>query len=380
MCTYQVVLDKVSNDTIILSNGLISRSFLLSQPGFGTIDYCSTTTSNSILRTILPEAHVTLDGTEYPIGGLIEEDTQHSYLNRSSLKLSLLPKSFRYSAYLTTKPDARFPWTPGNRHSPPDSRWPPEGLRLTVIFSPPDDVAQPSHANIQVSIHYEMYQGAPILAKWLTVKNSGTSPVRVDAVTIENLGTQKPYAPLDLSPLPNPWENEGTQTTTSWLYVESDTPHVADLSWGVDPKASTSPGADEPLFTATYLVGPGVMLANTSGNEREATYPIVPSFETFRVLELVTDSNDRERVAMSRHQLIRLLAPHTQENPIFFHGTNYSTEGVKASIDQMAEVGFEMYIFSFGVGFIMEDIREEAIKSVADKVAYANARGIEVGG
>jgi hypothetical protein len=36
-------------------------------------------------------------------------------------------------------------------------------------------------------------------------------------------------------------------------------------------------------------------------------------FSSFRTLELVTDSVDVERVALSRHRMTRLLAPWTQE-------------------------------------------------------------------
>ena len=44
--------------------------------------------------------------------------------------------------------------------------------------------------------------------------------------------------------------------------------------------------------------------------------------------------------------MTRLLSPQTMENPIFFHATNTS-QYFKQQIDQMAEVGFEMLIYSF---------------------------------
>ena len=57
-------------------------------------------------------------------------------------------------------------------------------------------------------------------------------------------------------------------------------------------------------------------------------------FDSFRVFELVTDSTDRERVDLSRHRLTRLLAPQTQENPIFFHATDYTTQGFKIAVQK----------------------------------------------
>ncbi len=101
---------------------------------------------------------------------------------------------------------------------------------------------------------------------------------------------------------------------------------------------------------------------------------------SFRVHELVIGSSDEERVALSKHRLIRLLAPHTQENPIFFHMINASSPAFRAAIDQMAEVGFEMLIYSFGSDFNMESDDETYIKQVASDIAYAKRKGIEVGG
>ncbi len=101
---------------------------------------------------------------------------------------------------------------------------------------------------------------------------------------------------------------------------------------------------------------------------------------SFRVHELVIGSSDDERVALSKHRLIRLLAPHTQENPIFFHMTESTSPAFRAAIDQMAEVGFEMLIYSFGSGFDMESSDEQYIERIASDIAYANSKGIEVGG
>ena len=97
-------------------------------------------------------------------------------------------------------------------------------------------------------------------------------------------------------------------------------------------------------------------------------------------LQFVTDTSDRERVALSRHRMTRLLAPQTQENPIFFHSTNNTPVGFKAGIDQMTEVGFEMYIYSFGSGFNLESTDPGFIEQIATDIAYAKTKGIEVGG
>jgi len=57
---------------------------------------------------------------------------------------------------------------------------------------------------------------------------------------------------------------------------------------------------------------------------------------------------------MALKRKMRLLAPHTQENPVFFHMITENSTMFRELIDQMADVGFEMVIYSFGAGFNLE--------------------------
>ena len=367
---------------LTLTNGLISRAFTFS-PAFGTMDFRSEVKDKSILRTVFPEAFITLDGTQYPVGGLVLSG-HHSYFNRSKTEFNVSENAFSYVGYTTGSPVAPYHWEPGLRHSPTSGSWPPKGLTLSIKFQAPASVTRPEHANVTVYVNYEMYVGIPLIAKWLTISYSGVTTVRVDSIIVEYLGVQKPYTPGSNVQMPYPWYHDTTAITTSWLYVENSEPHGTLLTWGTDPVAPDSPGADEPTLNCSYSLGPGVILGNRSRGWSQLKTSIGVSedykFDTFHVLELVTDSSDQERVALSRHRMTRLLAPQTQENPIFFHGTDWRDQGFKTAIDQMAEVGFEMFIISFGSGFDLEDLSDENIDIVAANIQYANDRGIEVGG
>ena len=103
-------------------------------------------------------------------------------------------------------------------------------------------------------------------------------------------------------------------------------------------------------------------------------------FESFRVFSLVHDSYDTQRQALGNQRVTQMLAPHTTENPIFFHATDVTDTGYRATVDQMAEVGFEMLIFSFGSGFQLESADPTYLAKIKAQVAYANSKGIEVGG
>ncbi len=156
----------------------------------------------------------------------------------------------------------------------------------------------------------------------------------------------------------------------SWLFVETDQPpgHGTNVVWTNDVEINTIPGSFPPLLNCTYQTDHVVII------------PLVTNLTSFRVHELVIGSSDPERSALSRHRLMRLLAPHTQENPIFFHMTNAASAAFREAIDQMAEVGFEMLIYSFGSGFNMESDNQTYIDGITSDIAYATSKGIEVGG
>ena len=97
-------------------------------------------------------------------------------------------------------------------------------------------------------------------------------------------------------------------------------------------------------------------------------------------MNLLLVQTEDERVALSKHRLTRLLAPHTRENPIFFHMTESNSISFRIAIHQMAEVGFEMLIYSFGSGFDMESRDAIYVDRIASDIKFANDRGIEVGG
>ena len=87
-------------------------------------------------------------------------------------------------------------------------------------------------------------------------------------------------------------------------------------------------------------------------------------FESFRVHELVVDSADKERFNLALKRKMRLLAPHTQENPIFFHMISQNSTLFRNVVDQLADVGFEMIIYSFGSGFNLESDDETYLELV----------------
>jgi hypothetical protein len=138
--TANVTLQQLSPTSVRLSNTLLAREFSTS-PDWATTDLYSAA-HGSALRAISPEAIVSLDDTEYNIGGLVAVESDSvtpcpvpsgvgppgqcpvAYLNRSQL-YAANDSAFHYVGHSTTsRLDTPFPWTPGARHTRTDAAWP----------------------------------------------------------------------------------------------------------------------------------------------------------------------------------------------------------------------------------------------------------------
>ena len=423
----------LQDELLVCDNGLLRRSFAL-KPAFGTVAFelnmpAAKGGPRSLLRAVRPEALLTLDDTEYAIGGLVQNTTFLAFLNRSSLQLvrdSSRPLLGYRSYEVRTALEVPFPWKPGTRHAPAELSWPPKGVELRVVFS----CSSGPHAGVSVTVHYALYDGIPLMSKWLTVQcPSCVDKVVVRAATVEVLSVNVPFgAYLTHGSMPPgaDWGGAAEACASSsgkpsgplpWLQAKTDQAHSASCLWQDDWPLSRNPrmpqlkdqGAVEPRLNCSYThAGPGVHIGG------------VEDFTSFRALLLAGDSHDVGRQSLMRHRVTQLLAPHTTENPMFFHATNVSDAGFKVAVDQvlvclppigqplanqaipvapraassaprhrahritracacgpgqMADVGFEMIIFSFGSGFNLETADARYLATIKRQVsAYTRAR------
>ena len=343
-------LETTPSGNIRLTNGLIYREFSIT-PDFATIDFYSYEKQSSLLRALGPEASLDLDGIQFNVGGL-STSIPRDYLNRTALAddAHFDPTAFHYQSHSTQKPIATYPYTP-RRHAQSDLKWPPEGLRLDVRFKAPDWASRQHHL-VVVTVHYEMYDGIPLLSKWLTVTSAASVKISVRVSSVETLAVNQQWA-----------DPAGYR----WLDVQTDQSHGTIVKWDFDASTKRLPGSFQPNLNCNYTLLPRFGIVITS-----------EGFESFRVFELLAATDSRERLGLARHRMMRLLAPQVQENPIFAHSIYSDSTRMRELVDQMAEVGFEMLIYSFGSGFNIESDNDSYIKGIAADIAYANAKGIEV--
>ena len=324
-----------------------------------------------LLRATAPEATVGLDNVTYNVGGLVGQ-TEFAFLNASQrTRLRADPGAFWYTGHRVGAPDKRFEWTPGQRHSDSTLAWPPKGVTLQLDFAAPAS-ARPAHRNVTVTVVYNMFDGVPLYEKYLVVTNGGASNVLVTSLTVDLL-----------YPTPEAmgyWSNHVSGSLTAGsvsgrIHMTSElTRGGATTSLGSDPRCNTcTQGASGDLvLTSSYPNGPGAQLGAQGFHGS--------NFTSFHSYVLLHDSDDAERQGLAIRKMYRLLAPQITENPIFMQATDVTPEGLKAAVDQCVETGFEMIMMSFGGGMNMESNNQTYIQSVADGVAYAHSKGIEVGG
>ena len=333
------------DDQLILDNGLIRRTFRTT-PNFATIDYTNQMTDSSLLRGIKPEAILTVDGHQYEVGGL-KGQPDYAYLDLNWISdLTSAPEALQFREYRIGETEAPYPWV--SRRTTTTSIYPAAGVSLTVVFSPP-----PAIGSLQVCVHYELYEGIPVLTKWITLHNKGQKSIRLDALICEILAV-------------NEEEKHRLHVESDYAFSGMETTH-----WGPDADYKTQVDYHYQmplLLTSQYPLGPGIVLRPEE------------TFKSFRTLELLQDSEARERKGLARRKMYRVLAPQVTENPILMHVRSAEPDAVRLAIDQCAEVGFEMVIMTFGSGFNVESEDPEYIATMKTLTDYAHRKGIQLGG
>ncbi len=351
---------------LILTNDLISRAFRVA-PNGATVDLVNEMTGESLIRGVKPEARVTIDGKEHVVGGLTGQ-VEYAYLLPEWLDhMGTDPSAFQLADFDHGEIRSRFPWKK-TRHVTSE-KWPPGGVELSFTYR------SANVPGVDVVVHHEIYDGIPLLCKWLEIKNATSKPVKIDTFTTEIL------AMVEATSTPQGAASKATAVVLPPVHVESDyifaamSPAVGDVTtrWVKDPQYTS-----QVAYMSDNLVqlesappeGPGLIVGPSA------------SFETFRTWILIFDSTDRERRGLAQRRMYRIIAPWVTENPVFMHVTTAEPARVKEAIDQCVEAGFEMAILSFGSGFpeLERWVDEpEFITEFKELFDYAHANGIEIG-
>lgn len=350
----------LNEEMVILANGLVSRTIRIS-PNAATVGLKNLVTREEYIRSVKPEALVSIDGTSYPVGGLAGQK-EHGYLKHEWLKDMTSPENaFQFTKVDVRELDSGLYWE--RKRWVSSTQWERRGKEVVFHY------AHPGLKEIKVLVHYEIYDALPLIAKWIEVINEGTNSIRIDHFTSEIIAHPEKNNYVDI---PARWDYpnlylENDYAFGGFTYMES--PNT--IHWETDPDYTSQVNWEyktpcvlksQPAHGPDFKLEPG------------------EHFESFRTYVLALDGTDRERNGLSIRKMYRTLAPWITENPIFLHLVTTNTGKVKEAIDQCAATGYEMVILSFGSGLNMEDTGEKNIRKFKELVDYAQSKGIELGG
>lgn len=384
-----------------LSNGLLRRTFALA-PNGATIALDNLMTGQSELRAVRPEALLVINGKEYPVGGL-EGQPVHNFLTKEFLKeMRRCDSAFVLTDYAISETKERFAWKPNKAWISNDYAWPAPGKRVTFTYKAPTHLADCQ--GLTVRVIYELYDTAPILSKWIEVENNGTKSIRLDRFKSEILALTEtapkvhygePHEARMMAQEPGyytkDYRRQPVQTDAPRDYIDRFTQLfvVTDYAMGGDMEAMKDNPAVRWVFDHPEYEFTGIRYYGQYKPARLEVTPLLgpavtispgESFTSCRAFEMLRDATDQERRGLAECRFWRMMAPWTQENPIFMHVRQSDDAAVKQAIDQCAAVGFEMVIMTFGSGFQIENDSANYLERMKNLRQYATDKGIAIGG
>lgn len=352
------------NGIIDMENGLVRRSFCL-KPEFATIALDQMSTGASLLRSVGPDAEITIDNNNYKIGGLTGQPI-HNYID-SAWIASMRPVSgsFHYVRHEIRPLSKRLEWRPNSAWIAKGAAWPPPGRELRVVFQGPEAIR-----DVEVVITYEMYDQLPLVGKVMEVVNHGQRSIKINTFKLETLAFVE--ASSDVEPAPRyALPNVHVEADLTKAAMTGEAASAETVTWVTDPEYKTQ--VNYRLETPCRLevrppLGPSVELG---AGER---------FQTFHSWILAFDSRDETRRTLALCRMYRAISPWVAENPLIFHVRTADDASVRSAIDQAASTGFELVIMTFGSGFDIEDTSANNLNKYRDLAAYARSKGIALGG
>jgi hypothetical protein len=359
---YEAKVYRQGENELVLSNGLLSRTFRLS-PNAATVAIRNHVTDASLLRGVKPEAKITLDGHEFSIGGLAGQPNYAYLLPEWKESLTGDDSAFQFSGFDIQSPEPQMKWKQDRWAG--EVQWPPKGVQLNLHF----DAPKSGPKKVSVTVHYILFDGIPAFSKWLTIENKSRTPIQLNSFVNEILAVVEPSSHVEL---PSRWSlpNIHVESDMSFSGMDASGGDVTN-HWVPDPEYMTQ---------VNYARQTPLMLESRPPIGPEATLKKGELFHTFRTFELIYDSTDAERKGLSLRRFYRTVSPWASENPIMMHVRRSEPDAVKLAIDQCAEVGFEMVIMTFGSGFNMERTTPAYITQIKELVDYAHSKGVQLGG
>jgi hypothetical protein len=347
---------------IVLYNGLVKRVFRVS-PNVACVEYTNLTNGQQLLRAVKPEAVLKINGKEHKVGGLYGQKEKAYLLNNWVDQMTAHSEDLQLKDYEVSELKDQFRWKAVGWSS---NRKSPTGKVLSFAYS------SPLLTGLLVRVHYEIYDGLPLIVKYVTVENSGNSSYKIDRVKNEILDLVEEESAVVGSPAQMKTQ-QGIYIETNYAFNNAMRYQISDQTthWLIDSSYTSQVNYNyrTPCVLEVYPdKAPGIEL---KAGER---------FQSVRTYELLMDSYDRERRGLFVRKMYNRVAPWTNSNPIFMHLVSKDDAEVTRAIDQCDSTGYEAVILSFGSHLNMEDQTEANLNRWKKLAEYAHSKGIMIGG
>lgn len=348
---------------IILYNGLVKRIFRVT-PNVACTDFKNLSNGQQLLRAVKPEARIVINDELYNIGGLHGQQENAYLLPGWVDQFRAGKEDFVFTGFTISPITPFLNWTCKTWAA---NRKQATGKLLSFAFLSP----LPQLEGIAVKVHYELYDGIPLMVKWISIENKSKSSITVNRVVNEVLALVEEESAVVGTP-EQMKKQHGIYVETNYAFNNAMRYDISDQTthWKTD-SAYTS--------QVNYFYGTPCLLEVYPEKAPGIGLMRGEIFNSVRTHELLMDSYDRERRGLSIRRMYSTIAPWTTQNPIFMHLVSKNDEEVKNAIDQCAATGYEALILSFGSHCKVEDTTEANIlrwKGLAD---YAHGKGIQIG-
>ncbi|SEA14279.1 hypothetical protein SAMN05216331_12130 [Porphyromonadaceae bacterium KH3R12] len=349
---------------LILSNGLVERVFRIT-PDVACISYKNLTTGLEMLRAINPETIVTVDMIEYPIGSL-NGQKERGYLKPEWIDdYTSFDREYQLSDIRVSGITPYLDWKPVRWCSNPSL---PTGKTVSFFYN---TVKNPKLKDLTVVVNYEIYDGIPLMNKWVEIVNEGSQSFVINKVVSESLALAEEESAVVGTP--------EEMLKPHYLYVETNYAFNNAMNYRVSDQTTHWKRDYQYTSQVNYNYDTPCILEiypKTDPNERLNAGNRFRSPHSF---QLLFDGYGRERNGLGVRKMYRTVAPWVTENPIFMHLVSRTDEQVFTAIDQCAETGYEALILSFGSHINIEDTSAVNVKRMKEFADYAHGKGIQIG-
>ena len=155
---------------IIFYNGFVKRTFRL-QPNLTCTEYKNMSNGQQLLRAVMPEAIVIINGTSYNVGGLYGQKEKAYLLPEWLDNFSANDSDFHFISYTISPLKPFLNWNSNAVWAM--NKQQPTGKTISFLYRSKLTALK----GIDVKVNYELYDGIPLIVKCISITNNQNNSI-----------------------------------------------------------------------------------------------------------------------------------------------------------------------------------------------------------